>query len=250
MLVKNIWGGRNNMECKIKVNDLFFKFDESEKEILNNSSFEIEENSFVAFIGPNGIGKSTILNLLTSQINQYSGQILVNGEDIKHIKEEIFTKISILNDKIKTPRYLTVEEALKFSLKCYNQNVEEKYREILKLFSLEGHQKKQIRQLSSGLERRAELAQTLTSGSDIIILDEPCNALDFTSVKETIKNVMKIWKTGKTIIYTTHQFHEIEEVCTHVMVMKNQKIVLLPKSEIHMPLSEYYKNTYEVIKFD
>lgn len=177
-----------------------------------------------------------------------SGEIFIDGKNIKEIQKEIFSQISLLTADIKTPSFLTVEETMEFSLKSYDRYSVKKYQEILQLFDLEKHQKKQIKPLSSGLERRVELAQTLSNDSNILILDEPCNALDFNSVQDTMAAVQKKWKLGKTILYTTHQFHEIENLYTHIMVLKNRKVELLPKEEIGCSLAEYYKEVYEVIE--
>lgn len=235
------------MGYAITIKNLSYTYSKSDREIFSDVSFNIKKNAFVAFIAPNGMGKTTMLKLITGQLPSSSGEIIIGNKNLFDIQKDIFINISLFTPDIKTPQFLTVSEALKFSLKCYKTYTQERYIEILNMFDLNSHKKKQIKQLSSGLERRVELAQTLSNNSNILILDEPCNALDFNSVKDTISVVKKMWELGKTIIYTTHQFHEIEEIYTHIMVIKDNGVKLLSRNEIGTSLSDYYKKTYEVI---
>lgn len=234
------------MPSSISVENLSYRYPKATKQIFSNVSFTIPENAFVAFVAPNGTGKTTMLQLMTGQLPLSSGHMMLQGKSLSEMGEDIFRHVSILTSDMKTPRFLTVGEALRFSLQCYSNHTDEKYNEIIRLFDLDQHQHKQMRQLSSGLERRAELAQTLSNDSSVLLLDEPCNALDFSSVKDTVAAIKKIWEMGKTIVYSTHQFHEIEHICTHIMVIRRDRVMLSSVKEIGMTLSDYYRKAYEV----
>ncbi|HOQ01646.1 MAG TPA: ABC transporter ATP-binding protein [Acetivibrio clariflavus] len=190
----------------LELQSLTYSYNKKNDLIFNDVNLVIPKDSFVGLLGPNGVGKTTLLKILTNQIKDYSGTVLLNGRNVADINDNIYDYISILTSDMRTPRFLKVFEAIKFSLECYDNYSKRKFDEIVDIFSLEKHLDKKISELSSGLERRVELAQTFANNSQILILDEPCNALDFDSVKDTLKLISSIKDMGKTIIYSTHQF--------------------------------------------
>jgi len=231
----------------LELQSLTYSYNKKNDLIFNDVNLVIPNDSFVGLLGPNGVGKTTLLKILTNQIKDYSGTVLLNGRNVADINDNIYDYISILTSDMRTPRFLKVFEAIKFSLECYDNYSKRKFDEIVDIFSLEKHLDKKISELSSGLERRVELAQTFANNSQILILDEPCNALDFDSVKDTLKLISSIKDMGKTIIYSTHQFGEIEKLYTHCIFFKNKKLELLSKNEINKDLQTCYSNYYDIL---
>ncbi len=230
----------------ITIKSLQFKYSKSNNFIFKGTSVCIPEKSFIALLAPNGVGKTTLVKILTKQISNYTGEVKIHDEDLRNIKYNIYDVVSILTTDMKTPKFLTVAESIKFSLEAFDNYTEEKLNELIALFDLEEHRNKKISQLSSGLERRTELAQTLSNQSDLVILDEPCNALDYNSVVDTLKVIKKIKDLNKTIIYSTHQFSEVESLYTHCITIKDNKLSLVSREDINDDLHKYYSSVYKL----
>jgi len=197
---------------------------------LEKISFDIEENEFVFLVGPSGAGKTTIIKLITKEINPTSGTIIVDNFDISDKKFnqqiQLRRKIGIVFQDFKIIQDKNVFENIAISLKVINSSVKkikEEVRMMLKFVNLTEKEKVFPVQLSAGELQRVAIARALIGDRKIILADEPTGNLD----PKTAWEIMKIFKKiegKKTIIFATHNTDIVNSLKKRVIVLKNGKI--------------------------
>ena len=193
-------------------------------------NFEIKEGELVGYIGENGAGKSTTIKMLTGLLTPTSGKVTVNG--IIPYKERIRNNKNIgavFGQKTQLWWDLPVIESFRLIKKMYNMT-ESEYRKNLKKFTklleLDELLEKQVKNLSLGQKMRCEIAATFLHNPKIVYLDEPTIGLDV-FVKEKIRKFIKeINEENKTtVILTTHDLKDIEDVCDRIILLDKGKII-------------------------
>ena len=212
----------------------YFKnlFDPKYKEFMavKGINFEIKEGELVGYIGENGAGKSTTIKMLTGLLTPTSGKVTVNG--IIPYKERIRNNKNIgavFGQKTQLWWDLPVIESFRLIKKMYNMT-ESEYRKNLKKFTnlleLDELLEKQVKNLSLGQKMRCEIAATFLHNPKIVYLDEPTIGLDV-FVKEKIRKFIKeINEENKTtVILTTHDLKDIEDVCDRIILLDKGQII-------------------------
>lgn len=197
---------------------------------VNNISFNIDEGELVGYIGENGAGKSTTIKMLTGLLTPTSGEVIVNGIVPNEKRIENNKQIGVVfGQKTQLWWDLPVIESFRLIKKMY-EIPEGEYRKNLKKFTeildLKDLLEKQIKSLSLGQKMRCEIAATFLHNPKVVYLDEPTIGLDIL-VKENIRKFIKeINKEKKTtVILTTHDLKDIEEVCDRIILIDKGKII-------------------------
>lgn len=209
---------------------------------VNGINFNIEEGELVGYIGENGAGKSTTIKMLTGLLTPTSGNVVVNGiipnkkriENNKNIGAVFGQKTQLWWDLPVIESFRLIKKMYKIPENEYRNNLK-KFAEILDLNDL---LEKQVKNLSLGQKMRCEIAATFLHNPKIVYLDEPTIGLDVL-VKEKIRKFIKeINKEKKTtVILTTHDLNDIEDVC--------DRIILLDKGQIiYDGTKQKFKDTY------
>lgn len=209
---------------------------------VNGINFNIEEGELVGYIGENGAGKSTTIKMLTGLLTPTSGNVVVNGiipskkriENNKNIGAVFGQKTQLWWDLPVIESFRLIKKMYKIPENEYRKNLK-KFAEILDLNDL---LEKQVKNLSLGQKMRCEIAATFLHNPKIVYLDEPTIGLDVfvkEKIRKFIKEVNKEKKT--TVILTTHDLNDIEDVC--------DRIILLDKGQIIYDGSKQkFKDTY------
>lgn len=180
---------------------------------VNNISFNVKEGGIFAFLGLNGAGKSTTINMLCSILEKDSGKIFINNFDIDKNNNEIKNDIGIVFQNTILDDELTVYQNLKSRASLYSlskQYVDNRINELTKIFHLNDILNRQFSKLSGGQKRRVDIARALIHKPSILFLDEPTTGLDPTTrvlVWEVLNNLVK--NTNLTIFLTTHYMEEV-----------------------------------------
>lgn len=200
---------------------------------VDDISFEVKDGEIVGLLGPNGAGKTTTMNMITGYIEQTSGQILVNGNDILKKPNKVKKQIGYMPEG--TPLYyeLTPKEFISYMAELKLVKRKERKDEVarvLKEVGIEEVQDRLIKNLSRGYKQRVSLAGALVGNPDVIILDEPTVGLDpkqITEIRELIK------KLGKkhTVILSSHILSEVSQICERVIIINKGKIVAIDTPE-------------------
>ena len=193
---------------------------------VDDISFEIGKGEVVGFLGQNGAGKSTTMNILTGYLSSTSGSVSVNGIDV--LDDPIGAKRLIGYLPEQPPLYLdmTVEEYLTFSynLKGCKLNRVKHLEEICEVVRISDCYKRVIKNLSKGYRQRVGIAQALVGNPDVIIFDEPTVGLDPKQVIE-IRNLIRTLGRDHTVILSTHILQEVQAVCDRIIIINKGKIV-------------------------
>lgn len=196
---------------------------------VDNITLSIPKGEFFGFLGPNGAGKSSTIHAITGINTISKGSIKVFGIDVANDYKMARTKIGLSPQEFNIDIFLPVEKILRFNGGLFGLDKNEREQQVEKMldvFELQDHRKKEFRQLSGGLKRRAMLARAMMHDPDLLILDEPTAGVDVELRHELWEYLKKINKEGKTILLTSHYLEEVELLCNQIAVINNGKIVL------------------------
>ena len=204
----------------------------NQKTVIDNVSVQIEKGKVTSFIGPNGAGKSTLLSLISRLITQDSGEIFIDGQEVRKSKsKDLAKRISILKQTNHINLRLTVRELVSFGRFPYSQgrlNKEDEKRidEAIQYMDLESMESAFIDQLSGGQRQRAFIAMTLAQDTDYILLDEPLNNLDMKHSVQIMKVLRKLAaELNKTIVIVLHDINFASCYSDNIVALKEGKVV-------------------------
>ncbi len=190
-------------------------------------SFEIRQGEILGLLGPNGAGKTTTIQMLLGLVTPTSGSIRMFGKELTRHREEILRQINFSSTYISMPYALTVEENLTVVAKLYGMSsVPRRIDEVVKILEMEDMRKKITRKLSSGQLTRLTLAKAILTEPRILFLDEPTASLD-PDIAHKTRNFLKEVRrsTGLSMLYTSHNMREMEEMSDRIIFLQRGKIV-------------------------
>lgn len=194
---------------------------------VNNISFNLKEGEILGLLGPNGAGKTTTIQMLLAVLTPTSGEIIYFGKNLKNYREKILEQVNFSSTYVQLPWRLTVKENLHFFSYFYQiNNRKDRINKIINTFRLEKLANKSIHQLSAGQITRVNLAKAFINFPKVLLLDEPTASLDpevASYIREFLLNERK--KFNVSIIITSHNMAEVEEVCDRVIFINYGKIV-------------------------
>lgn len=178
-------------------------------------SFRVKEGELFAFLGVNGAGKSTTINIMCAQLSKDSGQIIIDGDDIEKKADRVKEKLGVVFQSSVLDSPLTVYDNLKSRAALYGitgKAFEERITHLAELLDFKDLLRRTVGKLSGGQRRRIDIARALIHSPKILILDEPTTGLD-PQTRRTIWNVIEALRrnTGMTVFLTTHYMEEAAE---------------------------------------
>lgn len=206
---------------KLKIQGLKKKY--NGKIVIKGINLTINNKECVALIGPNGAGKTTIINMIVQILTPDEGQITLNGQDAKLVRE----KIGFLPQYPEFYGWMTAVECLRFMGKLSNmekKDIETRIQEVLLLVGLADKSKKKISTYSGGMRQRLGIAQAILHRPELLILDEPVSALDPIGRREIIQ-LLENLKKEITILFSTHILKDAEEICDRIAIIKEGELV-------------------------
>lgn len=202
---------------------------------VDRVSFEIYEGEILGLLGPNGAGKTTIIQMLLDLVTPTSGDITIFGLDVRRHRESVLTRVNFSSAYLSLPASLTAEESLTVYARLYGvRNYREKISELLSLFEITDVRPRVTKHLSSGQLTRLNLAKALINDPRLLLLDEPTASLDPDIADKTRRLLKGIRdQKGLTILYTSHNMKEMEEISDRIIFLRKGKIVASgPPAEI------------------
>ncbi len=193
---------------------------------VSDLNLNIEKGKITALLGPNGAGKTTTIQMLLNLITPSSGEINIFGLSLFDHREEILSRINFSSPYVSLPMSLTVMENLLTFARLYGvKNPEAKIKETAKYFEVEDLLLRKTPSLSTGQLTRVNLTKAFLNDPELLLLDEATASLDPDIADKTRKMLKKIQlEKGVTILYTSHNMQEIEEICDHVIFINKGKI--------------------------
>lgn len=215
----------------IEINHLVKKY--GSHVAVDDLSLTVEPGKIYGFLGPNGVGKSTTMNIITGYLAATSGEVKINGFDVLKQPEEAKKCVGYLPELPPLYMDMTVKEYLDFvaELKKLEKSLRAGYvKEAMKITKTEEVSGRLIRNLSKGYRQRVGFAQAVLGYPEILILDEPTVGLDPKQIIE-IRDLIKELGKKHTIILSSHILSEISAVCDHVFIISHGKLVASDSTE-------------------
>lgn len=213
----------------ININNLTIKL--KQQTILDNISLTITNGKCTGFVGVNGSGKTVILKSICGFLPISQGEITIDGSPIIPGKKFI-KNAGILIEQPSMIPYLSGYENLKFLAKLTQNDSQAHLENILKKVGLFENRKKKYKHYSLGMKQRLRIAQTLIEENQIYILDEPFNGLDKQGIQEMISLFQKLKQQGKTILLTSHDERQINQLCDIIYEVEGGSISCIQNSVI------------------
>lgn len=199
---------------------------------VDHVSFTIREGEIFGVLGPNGSGKSTLIRLIATLLLPDSGNIRVFGEDVVSHPMQVQRLINRVSVEASFFKKLSPMENLIYGARLYGLEGGETRRKVVEILTRLGLEKKSIYQpmeeMSRGMQQKVAIARALLTRPRILLLDEPTTGLDPRSkreVQEVIKELNR--ESGTTILLTTHDMQEAENLCDRIAIIDGGKVVAL-----------------------
>lgn len=192
------------------------------KTILDKVNFRLEKGQIKALVGPNGSGKTTLMNSISNSIKIDGGKIVIDNE--QYDDEKIFNKLTFFRDETILDFNMKGIDYLELIKNAYKKSTED-VNNICKKYEIEGFANKRVGEYSLGMKKKLMLAMSFLPGNDYVLLDEPLNGLDPTSVIKT-KNLLKeIAKQNVGIIISSHGLNDLDDISRDILFLKDKKIL-------------------------
>ena len=208
----------------------FFSRKYEEIKAVDDISFEIEEGEIVGYIGANGAGKSTTIKMMCGILHPTEGSVTVDGMGFDKNRQEINHKMGVVFGQ-KTQLWWDIPlietyKILKGIYEVSDEDYEERFEYLCELLDMKPFLNQAVRSLSLGQRMRADFAAALIHSPKIVYLDEPTIGLDVL-VKDKIRSAIKELnkRYGITVILTTHDMKDIEELCSRIIIIDQGKIL-------------------------
>lgn len=187
------------------------------------TSFEVEKSEFIAVIGHNGAGKSTLLKVLAGWLLPDSGEVLVDGINLKNRTARV-RKVGFVPETPNLFEFFSVEYNFKLFARLFQIPLLQ-IEETLKEFNLLPYRHNKMQVLSKGLKQRVSIGRALLADPPVLLFDEPTSGLDFEMTKEIYRLLKSTHASGKTILFTSHRPEEIKTLATRVILLHQGSLV-------------------------
>lgn len=196
--------------------------------VLKTVDLTLEKGKFYTLLGPSGCGKTTILNIIAGFVEQTSGDVFINGEEVSNTPANK-RKVNTVFQNYSLFPHMNVYDNVAFGLnikKMDKKLIEEEVKKALDMVNLSGFEKRKISQMSGGQRQRVAIARAIVNRPDVLLLDEPLSALDMKlrkSMQVLLSNIQ--WELGITFVFVTHDQEEALALSDEIFVMDKGEIV-------------------------
>ena len=202
-----------------------------ETRAVDDISFDVEEGEVFGLLGPNGAGKTTTIKMITTLATPTAGSVKVFGVDTRQAPQQVRQMLGFVPQAISVDGDLTGAENLLIFAKLFfvdREQRKKRIQEALEYFGLADRADDLVKHYSGGMMRRLEIAQALVNRPKLLFLDEPSIGLDPYSKMQVIKQVQELNQNfGTTIVVTTHDMAEADELCDRLAIMNLGKIAVM-----------------------
>ncbi|MEU7293429.1 CocE/NonD family hydrolase [Streptomyces exfoliatus] len=209
----------------LQIAGLSKKYKGGDRYSVRDLSFRVEQGQVLGLLGPNGAGKTTTLRMLMGLITPDEGEIRVFGQAIRP-GAPVLSRVGAFVEGAGFLPHLSGRENLDLYWKATGRPAEDAHvEEALRIANLGGALERAVRTYSQGMRQRLALAQAMLGLPDLLILDEPTNGLDPPQIREMREVMIRYAAGGRTVIVSSHLLAEVEQSCTHLVVMDRGQLV-------------------------
>lgn len=191
---------------------------------VSDLSFTVQPGEALGLVGPNGAGKTTALRCMAGIIPATEGSIAIAGHDLRDDTLAAKQQLSFFSDEPRLFDYLTVRQHLEFTARLYQvREAADRSRELLETLELTDKANSLPTELSRGMKQKVALACGFLHAPRVMFFDEPLTGLDPLAIRRTKDLIVRKAREGVAAIISSHLLHLLEEVCTHVLILKRGK---------------------------
>lgn len=212
-----------NLDGMITIQHLHFNYKSSSSEVFHDFSLNIADGKIVGLLGRNGTGKSTLLYLLTGLLRSTQGAILVDDFNPQDRQPEMLQNIMLVPEEIDLPA-VKFKEFIKVNRVFYPNFSDEVLQQVLNDFQLPADI--HLGALSMGQKKKVIMAFALATNTKYLLMDEPTNGLDIPSKAQFRRTIAAQMNENRTILMSTHQVHDVEQLIDHVVMIDGQSLML------------------------
>ena len=212
----------------INVKELTFKY--RKKTVFKEFSCTFGNGKVYGLLGKNGVGKSTLLYLMTGLLRPYKGTIVYNDEDVSKRPPSVLSDLFIVPEEFALPA-IPLKRYISMNKPFYPGFSEEQLQKNLSLFALDNKLGTNLTSLSLGEKKKVLICFAMATNASLLILDEPTNGLDIPGKSLFKKFIASNMTDTRTIIISTHQVQDIEKLIEHVVIIEDNAILLDASSE-------------------
>ena len=207
----------------INVRSMSFSYSRKGSSVFDNLSLTLPAGEIVGLLGRNGAGKSTLIKLLASLLTPQQGSSCFDGKSVENRGAELYSRMMVVPEELALPK-VTVEKYVRTTAPLYPNFNREQFNTYCQQLEVECSQR--FDNLSMGQRKKAYLAFALACNVELLLLDEPTNGLDITA-KGALRSILASYADGgKSIIISTHQAHDIENLIDRVVIIDSGEILL------------------------
>nr|AUN35612.1 ABC transporter ATP-binding protein [uncultured bacterium] len=213
----------------ISINHLGFSYPGQSKHCFNELNLDIQEGARFGLFGPNGAGKTTLMHCMTGLLRYTKGSIKLLGNEIADHKKAVNKLFGFVPQDFSLYHELSPVQNLEFFGAWSGMNgvaIKKRIKELMNVMDLEDVQHKPVQKFSGGMKRRVNLAIGVINNPRILFLDEPTVGVDIQTRHAIINYLKELNRNGTTLIYTSHQLSEAEELCDKVAMIQEGKIIV------------------------
>jgi ABC-2 type transport system ATP-binding protein len=214
------------MATAISIKNLYKKY--GPRYVLEDLSFDVEKGSIYGFLGQNGAGKTTTIKILSGLSMPDDGQIIIDNMNLSLEADKIKNILGLVPQDSEFYDERTALSQMNYFARLKGLSASEGQEQSMLLLGrvgLENEMTKKVGSFSHGMKKRLSIAQALLNDPKILILDEPTNGLDPVGVRQVKQIIRECNDNGITILVSSHNLLEIQEICTHVGILKSGKLI-------------------------
>jgi ABC-2 type transport system ATP-binding protein len=188
---------------------------------VRDLSFSVQPGEVLGLVGPNGAGKTSALRCLAGIVPGQAGSIRIAGVDLQADPVAAKRKLAFFPDEPRLFDYLTVRQHLTFIARVYGvSDAEQLAGPLLEEFEIADKADRLPTELSRGMKQKLVIACGLLHGPQVLFFDEPLTGLDPLGIRRMKDSIMRRARAGATIVLSSHLLSLLEEVCSHVLILK------------------------------
>lgn len=207
----------------IEINNLNYSYANGKKQVFDNFSLTIAEDGIYGLLGKNGVGKSTLLNLVSGLLYAPADQLKIDGVAVCERKARTLANLYYVPDEVEFPA-MSLERYVSLIRPFYPNFSDEVLKDCLDNFELEFPKK--LTSLSLGEKKKVALSIAMAANTAILLLDEPTNGLDIPSKTQFRRIIAKGMGEGRTMLISTHLVHDVEQLLDHVVIISKSGLLL------------------------
>ncbi len=207
------------------LNNLSFSYKKRGGDLFHDLSLELATGNIYGLLGKNGAGKSTLINLMTGLLTPKSGDVTLDGDNVRERLPKTMSDIYLIPEEFELPR-LTLKQYVSINAPFYPNFSSDDLQRYLDIFEMGGSMDVKLHSLSMGQKKKVFIAFAFATNTRVLIMDEPTNGLDIPSKSQFRKLVTAGMSEDKMMLISTHQVRDISEILDHVTIIDQSRVLL------------------------